>query len=71
MVQEHCDIGGHPFIGITSSSTGAKLAAVADGYLYTSGDFGTTWTLPAAAGSRQFHSITSSDDGVHLAVGVS
>ena len=62
---------------IASSSDGSKLAAVVgNGSIYTSGDFGATWTNRSAAGdaqsnpifeSKSWRSIASSSDGSKLA----
>ena len=54
---------------ITSSSDGRKLAAGTwDDYIYTSDDYGVTWTKRTSAGTRVWYSITSSSDGTNLAV---
>ncbi len=58
---------------ITSSADGSKLAAVDndDGYIWTSGDSGTTWTPHTSTGGNTWSGITSSSDGTKLAVVVS
>ena len=40
------------------------------GYIYTSSDYGVTWTEQTAAGSRGWSGVTSSSDGARLAAGV-
>jgi hypothetical protein len=57
---------------ITSSSDGAKLAAVVNnainGNIWTSTDSGATWTEDTSVGStKNWYSITSSSDGTKLA----
>jgi len=62
---------------ITSSADGAKLAAVEYnvfsgssiqlGSIYTSTDYGTTWTEQTSAGSHTWNYIASSADGTKLA----
>ncbi len=55
-------------MSITSSSDGAKLAAVSYfDYIYTSTNSGVSWTQQTASGSREWWSITSSSDGAKLA----
>ena len=43
--------------GITSDSTGRYLAAVdgSPGYIYTSSDYGVTWTSRTSAGARSWY----------------
>lgn len=54
---------------ITASQDGAKLAAaVYDGYIYTSGDGGTTWVQRNSL--KSWTSITGSQDGTKLAATV-
>jgi hypothetical protein len=55
--------------GITSSSDGTKLAAVADlGNIWTSSDSGATWTENTFVGRTvTWYAITSSSDGTKLA----
>ena len=53
---------------VASSADGSKLAAVATlGYLYTSSDFGVTWTPHITDVKRSWLCITSSADGSKLA----
>jgi photosystem II stability/assembly factor-like uncharacterized protein len=66
--------GSRPWTSIASSSDGVRLAAAyAIGYVYTSTDSGTTWTLRnniSGTSSLRLISITSSSDGLKLAVAV-
>ena len=58
--------------GVASSSNGEYLAAtVSGGDIYTSADYGVTWTDQTSSGSQNWSSITSSSDGSHLAATVS
>ena len=60
--------GSHSWVSISSSSDGARLAAVVkDGSIYTSIDFGVTWAEQTDEGSRNWKFITSSSDGAKLA----
>lgn len=61
--------GQHPWAAIVSSSDGSHLAAVDGnvGYIYTSGDAGTTWTQQTGSGQHSWAAIASSDDGRYLA----
>ena len=53
---------------ITSSSDGTKLAAVGNAErIWTSTDFGETWTEDSSMGNQWWRSITSSSDGTKLA----
>jgi len=53
---------------VASSDDGTKLAAaVADDYIYTSADGGTTWTKRTGSGVRTWGDIASSADGIKLA----
>lgn len=57
---------------ITSSNDGHYLAAVVNGgYIYTSSDYGQTWTPRFDDVIRSWQSITSSSDGKYLAAVVS
>ena len=38
-----------------------------DGYIYTSGNSGASWTQATTAGSRKWYAIASSSDGTKLA----
>jgi hypothetical protein len=60
---------GNYWVGIASSSDGSRLAAiVSGGYIWTSSDYGATWsTNNNSSGSRQWRDITSSSDGTKLA----
>ena len=54
---------------IASSSTGQYLAACeSGGYVWTSGDYGASWSKQTNSGSKFWYSIASSADGTHLAV---
>jgi hypothetical protein len=65
---------------VASSSDGAKLVAVSTtstglpgspgGSIFTSSDFGATWTEQASAGKRWWASVTSNSDGTKLAATV-
>ena len=56
----------HFWLSIASSSDGSKLVAVnAEGTIYTSLDFGDTWTLTGAPGENWF-SVASSTNGNNL-----
>jgi hypothetical protein len=68
----------HNWWFVASTSSGNKLAAVANNFLtapgaprlgsvYTSADAGATWTERTAAGNRAWASIASSADGTKLA----
>jgi hypothetical protein len=68
----------HNWWFVASSSSGNKLAAVANNFLiapgapklgavYTSADAGTTWTERLAPGNRAWASVASSADGTKLA----
>lgn len=51
-----------------SSASGKYLAAcVLGGYIYTSSDYGATWTPRVSAGSRQWAAVSMSADGSKLA----
>ena len=53
---------------ITSSSDGTKLAAVVNGgYIWTSTDYGVSWTAKLTDTNRDWRGITSSSDGTKLA----
>jgi photosystem II stability/assembly factor-like uncharacterized protein len=52
---------------VASSSDGKYLiAAVYGGYLYTSTDYGATWTQQTGSGSQYWSSVASSADGTKL-----
>jgi hypothetical protein len=56
---------------IASSSDGSKVAAVVNsGYIYTSTDYGVTWSQKTNSGYRFWYSLASSSDGTKLAAGV-
>jgi len=58
--------------GLTSSASGQYLFAIesgldfSGGYIYTSSDFGVTWSQKTSAGSRVWSDIDSSNDGQFL-----
>lgn len=64
-----------PFIwqSISSSSNGSRIAAAPNGnkYIYTSSDYGLTWTERTSLGMDNWMSIASSDDGSRLVAGSS
>jgi photosystem II stability/assembly factor-like uncharacterized protein len=51
---------------IASSSDGAKLAAGASGYVFTSTDSGATWTSRSNSGTHTWTSLASSSDGAKI-----
>ncbi|NBU11450.1 MAG: hypothetical protein EBS84_20975, partial [Proteobacteria bacterium] len=52
---------------IASSADGSKLVALdSGGLIYTSTDFGVTWTPQAGAGARAWNAVASSADGTKL-----
>jgi len=69
--------------GVASSANGTKIVAVdsgyygdytsgqlvqhSDGYIYISGDSGSTWASSTGAGFRRWWGVASSDDGTKLA----
>lgn len=56
---------------IDSSSDGKYLAIVDRGsYVYTSSDFGVTWTAQTSAGQRNWKTIAISSDGKNMIAGV-
>ena len=57
------------WVSIASSEDGSHVAAVPSdgGPVYTSTDYGATWTARTASGSRAWSAIASSTDGSHLA----
>lgn len=65
---ERTSPGQQSWWGITSSSDGTKLAAVASTVVYTSNDSGANWTANTPSGLSFGYSITSSADGTRLAV---
>jgi photosystem II stability/assembly factor-like uncharacterized protein len=57
---------------VTSSADGRTLATVdyqSSGYIYTSTDYGVTWTAKTSTGGKWWESLTSSSDGTKLAAG--
>ena len=57
-------------MSITSNSDGKRLAAVVyDGNIWTSSDFGASWTetIPGGISNQEWASIASSEDGKTLA----
>ena len=56
--------------GIASSSDGSKLVTGNyGGYIYTSKDYGATWTPRTGAGTGNWHAFASSADGTKLVTG--
>jgi len=65
---------------VAMSGDGSKMVAAeiggtlpgeaTGGFIYTSTDFGVTWTKNTSAGSRMWSSVTSSTDGSNLAAAV-
>jgi len=78
-IQNSTALANKNWFGITSSSDGSHLAAIIGncsnttptGDIWTSADYGVTWTDQIASGTRNWCSITSSSDGSHLAAGLS
>ena len=73
--------GARNWNSVASSSDGSKLVAVvgsdtgtpgaSGGEIYTSTDFGATWTARTSAGNRWWCSVTMSSDGTHIAATIS
>ncbi len=59
---------GQHWMGISSSFDGKSVAASGSGQVSTSSDFGVTWTQHHQLDGKFWGPITSSQDGVHLAV---
>lgn len=55
--------GSHDWYSVACSSDGTKIAAVGQGYIYTSTDGGGTWTERTGAGSGDWGGIACSSDG--------
>lgn len=64
--------GAQYVYGVASSADGSRLVACANGnghpqgYIYTSLDFGATWSSHATDASRDWQAIASSEDGKYL-----
>jgi len=74
--------GTHPWTAVASSSDGSRLVASASnpfhsrysppkpGDIYTSSNYGVTWTDQISAGVQFWSSLTSNGDGTRIAAGV-
>lgn len=59
--------GIRSWTGITCSSDGTKIAAVAAGAIYTTSDTGSTWLSRTGTGNQSWNSIKCSADGTQVA----
>lgn len=65
----HVSIGARDWRSVAMSIDGRKIvAAVYNGYIYTSTDYGNTWAVHNSDGAHLWHSLASSADGTKLAV---